>query len=244
MGIPIGDDELRAREVPVVNTTLIVLNVVVFLLSIVTPWLLAPGARSFFDVIARLGVTPAYIVEGERLYTLVTSMFLHGSLVHLLGNMLYLYIFGDNIEFVMGRFRYLVFYLTTGIIAALTHVAIVILWDPSSMYVPAVGASGAISGVLGAYIMLFPHGTVRVITFWGWIPVFLSLPAIVYIGIWFIYQLVMGLTTTIAGVSVGVAFWAHIGGFITGFLLAPLLVNRRKLRIAQLKYYAYYEYYT
>ena len=244
MGIPIGDEELRVREAPLINLTLIALNVTLFLLAITAPWLVAPGARSFYDVIWRLGVIPAYIVEGERLYTLVTSMFLHGSLIHLLGNMLYLYIFGDNIEFVMGRFRYLAFYLATGILAALTHIAVTILWSPEHIYVPAVGASGAISGVLGAYILLFPYGRVRVVTFWGWIPVFLSLPAIVYIGFWFIYQLFMGLTTTIAGVSVGIAFWAHIGGFASGFILAPLFVDRRRLRAARLRYYVDYEYYT
>ncbi len=243
MGIPIGDDELRFGEAPLVNLTLIALNVTLFFLGIIAPWLLVPDARSYYHVILELGLIPAFIINGERLYTLITSMFLHGNLAHLLGNMLYLYIFGDNIELVMGRLRYIVFYLVTGVIAALTHIAVAVLWSPDSLYIPAVGASGAISGVLGAYILLFPYWRVRVIAFWGWIPVFLSLPATVYIGFWFLYQLLMGLLTAGAGVSVGVAFWAHIGGFIGGLLLAPLFVNRRRLAIARLRYYGYQEYY-
>lgn len=244
MGIPIGDEDLRVRETPIVNLTLIVMNIVIYVIGITVPWLLVPGARSYYDVIWSLGVIPGYIIGGERLYTLITSMFLHGGLVHLLGNMLYLYIFGDNIEFVMGKIRYLVFYLASGIVASLTHIAIVMIGDPEALYIPAVGASGAISGVLGAYMYLFPYGRVRVIAFWGWIPIFLSLPALVYIGFWFIYQLLMGLTTVVAGVSVGIAFWAHIGGFVAGYILAPLIVDRRRLRIARLKYYVYQDYYV
>jgi membrane associated rhomboid family serine protease len=243
LGIPIGDEELRYGEPPLVNMTFIALNTVLFIVGVLAPWLLVPGARSYYHVILELGVIPAFIVNGERLYTLITSMFLHGSLVHLLGNMLYLYIFGDNIEFVMGRFRYAIFYLVSGVIAALTHVLVTVAWSPQDIYIPAVGASGAISGVLGAYMLLFPYGRVRVIAFWGWIPMFLSLPAIVYIGFWFLYQLLMGLITAGTGVSVGVAFWAHIGGFVAGLLIAPLFVDRRRLAVARLRYYGYQEYY-
>lgn len=240
MGIPIGDERLAVREVPLVNLTLIALNTALFIVGVLIPWLLVPGARSYYDVLWELGLLPVYVASGERVYTLITSMFLHGSLVHLLGNMLYLYIFGDNIEFVMGRVRYIVFYIASGVLAALTHIAIAIMWSPDSLYIPAVGASGAISGVLGAYILLFPHGRVRFIALWGWIPIFLNLPAIVYIGIWFLYQLFMGLVTVGAQVSVGVAFWAHIGGFIAGLLLAPIFVNRRRLAIARIESYEYY----
>jgi len=240
LGIPIGDERLAVREAPLVNLTLIALNTVLFIVGVLAPWLLVPGARSYYDVLWELGLIPVYVASGERVYTLITSMFLHGSLVHLLGNMFYLYVFGDNIEFVMGRVRYIVFYIASGVLAALTHIAIAVMWSPDSLYIPAVGASGAISGVLGAYILLFPHGRVRFIALWGWIPVFLNLPAIVYIGIWFLYQLLMGLLTVGAQVSVGVAFWAHIGGFIAGLLLAPILVNRRRLAIARIESYEYY----
>ncbi len=240
MGIPIGDESPRFGGPPLVNLTFIVLNIVLFFISVLTPWMLAPGARSFYEVIWALGFIPAYFLSGERLHTLITSMFLHGSLAHLLGNMLFLYIFGDNVEVVMGRLRYAVFYIFTGLTASLIHTLYALLFDPSSLLIPAVGASGAISGVLGAYIALFPWGRVRVVAFWGWIPMFLSLPAIVYIGFWFLYQLLMGLVVAAAGVSVGVAFWAHIGGFIAGLLLAGLLVDRRKLAMARYAYIYYY----
>jgi membrane associated rhomboid family serine protease len=244
LGIPIGDERPAVREAPLVNLTLIALNSTLFIVGVLAPWLLVPGARSYYDVLLSLGVIPAYVVKGERVYTLITSMFLHGGLVHLLGNMLYLYIFGDNIEFVLGRARYILFYIASGVLAALTHIAVAVMWSSDSLYIPAVGASGAISGVLGAYLLLFPHGRVRFIALWGWIPVILNLPATIYIGFWFLYQLFMGIITVGAQVSVGVAFWAHIGGFIAGLLLAPILVNRRRLAIARIEYYGYHEYYV
>ncbi|MEM1685165.1 MAG: rhomboid family intramembrane serine protease [Acidilobaceae archaeon] len=239
MGIPVGDDNIIVREAPIVNTTLIVLNILVFIIAVLFPWLLLPGARSYADIVYSLGFIPLYFISGERLYALITSMFLHGNLIHLIGNMLFLYIFGDNIEIVMGRVRYLVFYLLSGIIASVIHTITVILFDPQALLVPAIGASGAISGVLGAYIVLFPWSRVRIVTMWGWIPVFMSLPAILYIGLWFIYQLLMGLTTAIGGVSIGIAFWAHIGGFIAGLIIAPLLADRRKVLAARsvIEYY-------
>ncbi|MDM7275262.1 MAG: rhomboid family intramembrane serine protease [Thermoprotei archaeon] len=240
MGIPVGDESPRLGGPPLVNLTLIMLNIILFFLSILTPWLLAPGARSFYEVIWTLGFIPAYFLRGERLYTLLTSMFLHGNLVHLLGNMLYLYVFGDNVEVVMGRLRYIVFYIVSGLVASLIHTLYALMFDPSSLIVPAVGASGAISGVLGAYLVLFPWGRVRVVAFWGWIPMSLSLPAIVYIGFWFLYQLLMGLMIAAAGISAGVAFWAHIGGFIAGLLLAKLFADKRKLAMARYAYMYYY----
>jgi membrane associated rhomboid family serine protease len=226
---------------PVVNLTLIAVNVVVFIVGVTAPWLLVPGAARYEDVIAALGMIPAYVVAGERLYTVFTAMFLHGGIAHLLGNMLYLYIFGDNIEAVMGRARYLLFYLLSGVGAAVFHVASVALMPPEALMssalasvnpwlIPAVGASGAISGVLGAYLILFPASQVRVVTFWGWFPLVLSMPASFYIGFWFLYQLIFGLSTSLSGVFSGVAFWAHIGGFLTGMALTPLFVDREKLR--------------
>ena len=222
---------------------MIAANVLVFIVGFVAPSLLLPGAARYEDLILAYGLIPAYVLAGERLYTIVTSMFLHGGLAHLLGNMLYLYIFGDNIEAVMGRLRYLAFYLLSGLGAILFHIASIALMPPQALMsaalsftnpwlVPAVGASGAISGVLGAYIILFPASQVRVVTFWGWFPLVFSVPASIYIGFWFIYQLVLGLSTSLGGVLSGVAFWAHIGGFLTGMALTPIFVDREKLRAA------------
>ncbi len=144
--------------------------------------------------------------------TLLTSMFLHGGFMHLAGNMLYLWIFGDNVEEVMGRGRFLVFYLLCGVAAGLTQA----LLDPGSK-IPMVGASGAISGVLGAYFLLFPRANVKVLMFpFGLVFV----PALIVLGLWFLLQLLDGLRGP-SGEG-GVAFWAHVGGFVAGMVLLPL----------------------
>jgi membrane associated rhomboid family serine protease len=239
-GLPLEDETPRI-EAPIVNTTLIAVNTIVYIIGVTAPWMLLPGAHTYNEVVSRLGLIPAYVAAGERLYTIITSMFLHGGLIHLLGNMLYLYIFGDNIENAMGRGRYLLFYLLSGVGATVFHIASIAFMPPNALVsaileqgvspwlVPAIGASGAISGVLGAYLLLFPFAELRVVTFWGFIPFFLQLPASVYIAFWFIYQLFMGLTTALTGVSAGVAFWAHVGGFLTGIALAKFFVDRRRL---------------
>jgi membrane associated rhomboid family serine protease len=151
--------------------------------------------------------------------TLITSMFMHGGFAHLLGNMLYLWIFGDNIEDTLGHARYLAFYLVCGLLASLAHVmTTVVLNGPGSeqMLIPCLGASGAISGVLGGYIVLHPHRRVMVIMF----HFFTQVPAMVAIGLWFLFQIISSLGLLGGGSEVGgVAFAAHIGGFIAGLLL-------------------------
>ena len=248
MGFPIGDENVRSPEPPIVNLTLIASNVAIYFIGITAPWMLLPGARSYDDVVYELGMVPARIIAGEALYTIITSMFLHGSLIHLLGNMLYLYIFGDNIEAVMGKARYLAFYILSGLGAVLFHIGSIAFMPQEALanailgsganpwLIPAIGASGAISGVLGAYFILFPTSRVRLVMFWGWFPLFYELPAFIYILFWFAYQLILGLSTTLIGVNAGVAFWAHIGGFVTGMALVPLLVDKNRLA-AVMNYY-------
>ena len=155
-------------------------------------------------------------------WTLLTSLFLHGGLMHLLGNMLYLYVFGDNVEDAMGHGPYLVFYLLCGVLASLSHVATTYVVG-ANPYLPALGASGAISGVLAAYLALYPTRRVRVLLF-----VFvMDVPAIFAIGLWFIFQLVSGIGMLGAGSQAGgVAYGAHIGGFAAGFLLLRVFVPR------------------
>jgi membrane associated rhomboid family serine protease len=224
-----------------VNTFIIITNFIVYGIAVVKPDMLAPFAHSLEDIVNYLGVKPYFIVRGEMLWTIFTGMFVHAGLLHILGNMLYLYIFGDNVEAAMGHFRYLLFYLLSGIGAVVFHVVSISLMSPSSLLnyaysgmnpwlVPAVGASGAISGVLGAYILLYPGALIRTVGFWFWIPLFLRLPASIYILFWFFYQLIMGVFA-LTGVPTGVAFWAHIGGFLTGMALVPLFVKRERVHL-------------
>jgi len=214
--IPLKDKNPTHR-VPVVNIALIVANIAVFLYEVS----LGPRIEQFF---LTFGIVPSDIVEsftGGRfrigaVSPFFTSMFLHGGWLHLAGNMLYLWVFGDNVEDKLGHGRYLVFYLVCGLAASLLHVFIA----PSSS-MPTVGASGAISGILGAYLLMFPRA--RVLTV---IPIFFflqfaELPALVVLGFWFVMQFFNGLISLgyETGGMGGVAWWAHVGGFVAGLIL-------------------------
>lgn len=208
---PIGDDNHGARGVPVVTVGLIAVNVLVYLYQLT---LSLPDLQSF---IVTYGAIPAEIERGADLYTLLTSMFVHGGFAHIAGNMLFLWIFGDNIEQRFGPILYLLFYVGTGLAASGAH----ILTDPTSP-VPTVGASGAISGVMGAYILLYPLNRVRTFI---WYVGTIYIPAFIYLGIWFLTQLISGAAalSVPTAQSEGVAFWAHIGGFAAGVVVALLL---------------------
>jgi len=211
-------DENRASTRSYVNYVLIVINVAVFF------YFYMQGGRVLERAIVSLGTIPSHILAGERLWTLLTSMFMHADLMHILGNMVYLWVFGDNIEDALGHFKYFVFYLLGGSAASFAHIASIVYTlpslDPYSRLVdfntPAVGASGAISAVLGAYLLLYPRARIRTLVFYIFIQI-VSVPAYYYLGFWFLYQLVMGVVS-LTGLSSGVAFWAHIGGFVAGFL--------------------------
>ena len=209
--IPIGDDNFQQRSLPYVNLLLIATNFLVFF------WEMAVASNAqistFLVVPARLLADPA-----GQFYTVFTAMFMHASWLHILGNMLYLWIFGDNIEDRIGHGRYLIFYLVCGIIATFAQV----LADPTST-VPNLGASGAIAGVLGAYLIAFPRQRVQVLLLAFIIP----LPAILVIGVWFLLQ-VMNEASSLGAASGGVAYMAHIGGFIAGMILILLLRRRRR----------------
>ena len=219
-------DSVPSRSWPVVTYVLIGANVWMFLYELA----LGPGLETF---IQSWGFVPvdyfamARIAPGDwagRYLPLLTSMFLHGGFMHLIGNMIYLWVFGDNIEDRLGHLRYLVFYLLAGVGAALSHAHL----HPDSA-VPTVGASGAISGVLGAYLILFPHA--RVLTLVPIVFIFVQVvevPAVIYLAFWFLMQLVSGtLALAIAPEAAGVAWWAHVGGFAVGVTLVPLLLRRR-----------------
>lgn len=210
--LPIKDD-VRTRSFPAVTIALITANILVFLIQI------SLSQATMERLVWNLGMVPSRFLSEPspaEWLTLFTSQFLHGSWLHLLGNMIALYIFGDNIEDRFGRWQYLAFYLVSGVAASLVHLSFL----PDSL-VPAVGASGAISGVMGAYLVLFP--TARIITL---IPVFLipwfvPIPAVVWIGGWALMQLFGGVYTLLVGTENigGIAWWAHVGGLAAGLLL-------------------------
>jgi membrane associated rhomboid family serine protease len=219
---PFGDRNRPGHITPVINYVLIALNVLVFLYQASLP---DPGSATSCagaalgtaqGFVCQYGVIPQEIVGGQDLFTLLTSMFVHGGWAHLFGNMAFLFIFGDNVEDVFGHLGYLVFYLATGLAASATQ----ILLDPSSP-IPSVGASGAISGVLGAYIVFFRSNPIRVlISFF-----IVTVPAWVMIGLWALQQFIAtyGAIVATEQTSGGVAYGAHAGGFVAGVILAILL---------------------
>ncbi|HMN13359.1 MAG TPA: rhomboid family intramembrane serine protease [Bellilinea sp.] len=210
--IPIGDDNSRRRIVPVVTYGIILLNAIMFFMELTQG---EPFIMKWSFIPAEFMRNPA----GEMI-TIFTAMFMHGGWMHILSNMLYLWIFGDNVEDAFGHIPYLIFYLVSGIAATFAQLFV----DPNST-IPNLGASGAIAGVLGAYLVLYPRGTVRVI--FG--RALTNMPALIVIGLWAVLQLISGLgSITASGQQGGVAYMAHVGGFIAGLVLTFLLKGRRK----------------
>jgi membrane associated rhomboid family serine protease len=213
-------DTIRSRTFPIVNLSIIAVNVVVFLFEEILPHqTLEPLFRYFGLVPAELS-----LFNPIRWFTLITSMFLHGSWFHLISNMWTLYIFGDNVEDRMGSGRYLLYYLLAGTAAGLTQV-----FSMPGSTLPTIGASGAIAGVLGAYFILYPGAKVITMIPVFIFPWFVDIPAFLYLGIWFVSQLSSGLLS-LGAVSDfgGVAWWAHIGGFVFGFLMVRLFTRKVK----------------
>jgi membrane associated rhomboid family serine protease len=237
--IPLRDD-VPSRATPVVTIGLIALNVVAFVyqlsLGIDTG---GPGAGAAEAFVTEFGLVPCRLTGGclapddcpSPAVTIFTSMFLHGGLFHIAGNMLYLWIFGDNVEDTLGHARFLLFYLASGTAAALGQAFL----SPVSR-VPMIGASGAVSGVLGAYLLLFPYATVLTLVTFGFFIRVVRIPALLVLGFWIVVQLVNGYFTYSAssagrGESGGVAWFAHIGGFLAGMLLLFLLRPRQSARL-------------
>lgn len=244
--IPIGDDNSDRTITPVINYLLILANIFVFIYwqgfglnnhftfsyaavpaEILSGQDIVTSTKVITDpytgdrvAIPGLGVTniPVYL-------TLLTSMFMHGSVAHIAGNMLYLWVFGDNLENAMGHFRYLLFYLLCGVLAGLSHVFSTAITG-QSIYVPSLGASGAISGVLGGYMLQYPT---RKVHMWLFFFFTISVPAIIAVGFWFIFQVLNG--TGIMGGEEGtnVAYAAHIGGFIAGMILVKFFIQKNRI---------------
>jgi rhomboid family protein len=235
-------DENPAIRPPLVTVGIIVLNVLV--------WLLLESAGSGTAVASaacRLGLIPGEVLrtlspgtrvplgrglvcvtETPHYATIFTSMFVHGGWLHLIGNMWFLWVFGNNIEDSMGHARFVVFYLVCGVAAALTQ-----MLTNAHARVPMIGASGAISGVMGAYILLYPRVRVHTLLFLGFFVTTVALPAYIILGYWFVLQLLLGTVGSVSQAEGGVAFWAHVGGFLAGLTLirgfaSPALTARRK----------------
>ncbi len=213
--LPIRDRN-PASTTPYVTYALIAINVLVFLLE-----LSLDMAGSLDAFIYDWGMTPRDILAGRNLITLLTSMFLHGSITHIFGNMLYLYIFGNNIEDAMGHGRYLIFYLFSGLCASFLQIYLT-----TRPEIPNLGASGAIAGVLGAYLILYPRAKVDTVVFVIFIITWVTLPAAALLAFWFVLQLFSGFLSIVTITGTGVAYFAHVGGFIAGALIALPLRGR------------------
>jgi membrane associated rhomboid family serine protease len=221
-------DSVPSRSVPVVTRALVLVNVLVFFFELTLP---RHGVEQLFYL---FGIVPARLTHPDwaagigfpagTYWTIITHQFLHGGWLHLFANMWTLWIFGDNVEDRMGSLRYLIFYLICGSAAALTQV----LTNPDST-IPSVGASGAIAGVLGAYLLFFPTARLIVLLPIFFYPFFFEVPAVLYLFLWFLIQLLSGAAALAGPQEVGgIAWWAHVGGFVSGMLLCRLFVRRRR----------------
>jgi len=234
--IPLQDDPGEPRRsFPWVMLAILLLNVVAFV------WELTFGAPGALDTLfLSAGVVPIEFTHpntlvgpppplGTPITTLFTSMFLHGGLLHIGSNMLYLFVFGDNVEDKLGHFRFLIFYLACGVIAGITHIVV-----NANSPVPSIGASGAIAGVLAAYLRLFPHAQVRTLLFIGPFILIPRIAAAFLILFWFATQFFSGVTSlgATSQETSGVAVWAHIGGFIGGLILLEIMRPRRRAAVA------------
>jgi membrane associated rhomboid family serine protease len=213
-----------------VNRLLLITNIILFAVYWLSTQNIFLDTRFANEIDQKFIMIPNDIIHGQQLYTLVTSMFMHASWLHLLGNMLFLYVFGGNVEDVFGHAGYLIFYLVSGVLASLAYI-MSIFFAPlignligvsqiPDLTTGVVGASGAISGVLGAYIVLYPKARIISIVFFFIFPV----PAIIFLGFWFIMQWIYGFFD----ISGGVAYWAHIGGFVVGMIVAVIFGLKRK----------------
>jgi membrane associated rhomboid family serine protease len=211
--IPLSDASRKPANFPIMTTAIIVTNVIVFVMELM-------GGDAF---VMRWSEIPATVVAGHRWITVLTAMFMHGGWLHIIGNMVFLWAFGPQIEDTMGPLKYLVFYLLSGLAASLAQTAIM----PHST-VPNLGASGAIAGVMGAFLITYPRDQIRTVLLLGWFSRITFIPAALLIGLWFLIQLFDQVGSVAANVQGGgVAYAAHVGGFIFGAVTARLFENSR-----------------
>jgi membrane associated rhomboid family serine protease len=234
--IPLRDDNY-SWSFPIVTILLIAINALVFFLTFFK------GETDHIRAVYTFGMIPAELLRNQDITfitdksfgslhithipafaTIFTSMFMHGDIMHIVGNMWFLWLFGDNVEDRMGKFRFILFYLITGVVAAISHALVA-----SGSVIPTVGASGAISGILGAYFVLFPRANIQTLIFFFFISI-IRIPAITFIGLWFLGQMLNGFFS-LGYQGAGIAFFAHIGGFIVGVILARLFAHQNLLQV-------------
>lgn len=214
--IPLSDIDRRPLSLPVITISIVGINIIVFLIELMM-------GKSF---IIRWSFIPAEIASGKHITTILTSLFLHGGFMHIIGNMIYLWAFGPEMEDAMGKYLYLLFYFSGGILASFAQVVI----NPAST-IPNLGASGAIAAVMGAFIVKFPHDRIRTIIFLGWFVTISFVPSIVLIGFWFGLQLLNGFGSFVKHQAGGIAYMAHIGGFMFGMVFGYLFkIFRRQFQ--------------
>lgn len=211
--IPLGDADRRPLHLPRITALITGANAFVFLLELV-------GGDAF---ISRWVLVPAEIVAGRNWITILTSMFMHGGWMHILGNMLFFWVFGPEIEDVMGPVRYLVFYLLGGLVSTFAQIVV----DPTST-IPSLGASGAIAAVMGAFLITYPRDRIRTILLFGWFAQVTFVPVIILVGLWFLIQVFSEVGALVEMQKGGVAYMAHVGGFIFGMVTARLFESRRR----------------
>lgn len=215
-------DENRSKTTPHLTRILIILNILAFIPLLFTFFPQDNPLYIFSNwLLNNFTMVPAEIIRGENLHTLFTSIFLHADIFHIGGNMLFLYVFGDNVEDAFGHLRFLLFYLVCGLVADFVH--ILSISTSGGLLVPTLGASGAISGVMGAYILLYPRARIEtlILTF---VITIVSIPAVFFLGFWFLLQLIY----TWLDLSGNIAYWSHIGGFVAGLILG--FTVRRKIK--------------
>ena len=225
MGLIPLRDTIRARRFPVVTVSIIALNILIFVFQATLP---PPMLQQF---VTAFGIVPALQLQLfrqapfglETWMPMFTAMFLHGGWFHVLGNMLYLWVFGDNVEDALGRVRFLLFYLAAGLAGGLAHIASA----PQSI-IPTIGASGAVAGVLGAYFVTYPHARVLALVPLLFVFAFMELPAVLFLFLWIALQLFNGIAGILGAANL-VAWWAHVGGFTAGMLLIKLLGGRPRI---------------
>lgn len=211
--IPIRDVNPSAKR-PIVNTIIVLINIAVFIFQIMLP---EEALETFYMTYAIVPLRLTQSLDAGAVFTLFSSMFMHGGFAHILSNMLYLWIFGDNVEDLMGHGLYLIFYLASGLAAGLAQVFVA----PASE-IPLLGASGAIAGILGAYLIFYPRARVQSLVLLGYFARMIELPALIVLGGWFVLQLFNGFLSFGMAQTGGVAWFAHIGGFVVGMVGALL----------------------
>jgi len=232
MFAPVGTEEIIPRRTfPAVTALIVAINILVFLYQAFI--LLTEGEEGLNAMIQAVALVPGLVTEGQSVVlpfylTFFTAMFVHGGLLHIASNMIYLVVFGDNVEDLMGPVLYIFFYLLCGLAASVAQIAA----DPTSM-IPNVGASGAIAGVLAGYLLLLPTGTVRILFFLPPFSRIARIPALFFISLWFILQIFGGaMSLGASSESGGIAYWAHVGGFLAGLALAFVYTQIMRWRLA------------